>query len=60
MYYTIFKNKKTGKLWFKKYKTKASQTRAIVGVVKLTYNTLYDNLSSLNSVQSLIKKNKFK
>lgn len=57
MYYTIFQNQKTGNLWFKKYKTKAKQTRAVVGVVKLTYNRLYDNLTSLNSVKLVIKKN---
>jgi len=57
MYYTIFQNSKTGNLWFKKYKTKSTQTRAVAGVVKLTYNCLYDNLSSLSNVKSIIKKN---
>jgi hypothetical protein len=56
MYYTIFQNYRTGNLWFKKYKTKAKQTRAVIGVEKLTYNGLYDNFTSLNSVKSLIKK----
>jgi len=60
MYYTIFQNQKTGNLWFKKYKTKAKQTRAVVGVVKLTYNSLYDKSSSLTKVKTKIKKENLK
>ena len=56
MHYTIFQNQNTGMLWFKKYKTKQKQTRAIKGVVKLTYNSLYDNFSNLNNVKAKIKK----
>ena len=60
MYYTIFKNQNTGKLWFKKYKTKAKQTRAVAGVVKLTYNSLYNNFSSLTKVKTKIKNENLK
>lgn len=33
-------------MWYKKYKTKTAQTKAIVGVVKKTKNFLYDNYNA--------------
>ena len=57
MYYTIFKNENTGNFWFKKFKSKQKQTRAIIGVVKLTNNSLHDNLTTLSDVKFEVKDN---
>ena len=57
MYYTIFKNENTGNFWFKKFKSKQKQTRAIIGVVKLTNNSLHDNLTTLSDVKFELKDN---
>lgn len=57
MYYTIFKNQKTGKLWYKKYKTIQNQERAYIAIIKLTYNSVYDTYTSLRTVKYIIKKN---
>ena len=56
-YYTIFKNQRTGKLWFKKYKSKEKQSRSIVAIIRLTNNSHYYNYTSLSDVKYIIKIN---